>query len=525
MKKLLFLNALTAIGFLIIVVIFSCEGPEGPAGPQGPKGDTGPQGLPGSSCSVVDNGDGTFTINCEGSDPVTFGETDEPPSYLAADLVRGGQLYDKYWVVTGTSEPTGEHSLYPTFGSQTGSDTWRCKECHGWDYIGKDGRYASGSHYTGIKGLYPANKSLWKAFLSLKNDHDYTSNDLTDTDLWDLVKFYREGLTDVGNLLDEAGSFKGDKTSGKSLYNNGIPGVESGVTRINSSCTSCHGSDGTNEVESGFEDFPGFLSNENPQEFLHKVRFGHPGSIMPASESISGSILDVTNLSAYTQTLSPVLWSTTSVSRGGQLYDKYWSVTGIMEPSGEHLLYPTFGAQTGSDTWRCKECHGWDYIGKDGRYASGSHYTGIPGLFPATKTKWQAFEEIKDGHGYGDGELSDTDIWDLVAFYDAGMYDIKFILNPDGTFNGTAETGQTLYNNGIGGGASCASCHGTDGLTEVMAGFNDFPGFLSNDNPQEFAHKALFGQPGSVMVITYDNGATLDNVADLSAWCQTLPQN
>ena len=525
MKKLIFFNALIAISVAFVAIIFSCEGPEGPTGPQGPQGLTGPQGLPGSSCSVVDNGDGTFTINCEGSDPVTFGETDEPPAYVAADLVRGGKLYDKYWVVNGTNEPNGNHLLYPTFGAQTGSATWRCKECHGWDYTGKDGRYASGSHYTGIKGLYPSTNSLWKAFISVKNDHGYTDDNLTDTDIWDLVKFYREGLIDVGSYLNKDGSFKGDKISGKDVYDNGVPGVQSGSESRNSSCTSCHGSDGTIEVESGFDAFLGFLSNENPQEFLHKVRFGHPGSIMPASESISGSLLDVADLSAYSQTLSPVLWSTTSVSRGGQLYDKYWSVTGSTEPTGKHFLYPTSGAQTGSATWRCKECHGWDYIGKNGRYASGSHYTGILGLYPATKTKWQAFEEIKEGHGYGDGEMSDADIWDLVAFYNTGMYDINFILNPDGTFKGTPETGQTLYNNGIGGGASCASCHGTDGLTEVVTGFDAFPGFLSNDNPQEFAHKVFYGHPGSIMVITYDFGATLDNVADLSAWSQTLPQN
>jgi mono/diheme cytochrome c family protein len=105
------------------------------------------------------------------------------------------------------------------------------------------------------------------------------------------------------------------------------------------------------------------------------------------------------------------------------------------------------------------------------------------------------------------------------------MYDNNFILNPDGSFKGMPATGQTLYDNGIGGGASCASCHGTDGLTEVVPGFTAFPGFLSNDNPQEYAHKALYGHPGSVMVITYDHGATMENVADLSAWSQTLPQN
>ena len=522
MKKLSFPNFLSTISIAIIATTISCEGPEGPTGPQGQEGQPGPAG---SSCSVVDNGDGTFTMTCPGSTPVIFGESEEPPEYTNADAVRGGLLYDKYWIVTGGDAPTDNHILYPSFGAKTGNTTWRCKECHGWDYIGKDGRYASGSHYTGIKGLYPAHESLWFAFLSIKDDHGYSNTDLTDTEIWDLVKFYREGLIDINSVLTDQGDFIGNVAGGVNVYNDGVPGVSSGATSTNASCASCHGTDGTNEVVTGFDAFPGFLANDNPQEFLHKVRFGHPGSAMPASESVHGSLRDVTDLSAYSQTLSPVLWSTTSVSRGGQLYDKYWAVTGGVAPNGEHALYPQSGTQTGNTTWRCKECHGWDYIGKDGRYASGSHYTGIKGLFPATNTKWQAFQEIKEGHDFGSGELSDDDIWDLVAFYDAGMYDNNFILNPDGSFKGTLATGQLLYDNGIGGGASCASCHGTDGLNEVVPGFTAFPGFLSDDNPQEFAHKVFYGHPGSAMVITYDYGATLENVADLSAWSQTLPQN
>jgi thiosulfate dehydrogenase len=464
-------------------------------------------------------------MTCEGSSPIIFGETDVPSSYTNADMTRGGQLYDKYWMVTEGTPPTGNHTLYPSFGAKSGADTWRCKECHGWDYIGKDGRYASGSHYTGIKGLYPAHKSLWRAYISIKDDHGYSSSELSDADIWDLVKFYREGMIDISSMLSNDGIFEGNVAAGSALYDNGVSGFESGTTTTNTACATCHGADGTNEIVAGFDAFPGFLSNENPQEFQHKVRFGHPGSAMPATNTINGSMVDVINLSAYSQTLSPVLWSTTNVSQGGQLYDKYWMVTGGNAPTGEHALYPMNGPRTGNTTWRCKECHGWDYIGKDGRYSSGSHYTGIAGLFPASKTKWQAYEEIKNGHGYGDGELADADIWDLVAFYDAGMYDIKFILKSDGSFNGDATNGQTLYENGIGGGTSCAACHGTDGLNEVVPGFTAFPGFLSNDNPQEFAHKVFYGHPGSAMVITYDFGATLQNVADISAYSQTLPQN
>src|SRR3989337_2040312 len=76
--------------------------------------------------------------------------------YATADASRGGLLYDKGWKVNGVAEPTGNHPLYPTVGQKSGADTWRCKECHGWDNKGKDGAYSSGSHFTGLNGGYEA---------------------------------------------------------------------------------------------------------------------------------------------------------------------------------------------------------------------------------------------------------------------------------------------------------------------------------------------------------------------------------
>ena len=42
--------------------------------------------------------------------------------------------------------------------------------------------------------------------------------------------------------------------------------------------------------------------------------------------------------------------------------------------------------RAGADTWRCKECHGWDYAGKDGAYGSGDHRTGIVGVLGTAMT-------------------------------------------------------------------------------------------------------------------------------------------
>ena len=59
--------------------------------------------------------------------------------------------------------PSGDHPMWARrpdaeANSRSGADTWRCKECHGWDYKGKDGAYAKGS-------ITPASREFapWKA--------------------------------------------------------------------------------------------------------------------------------------------------------------------------------------------------------------------------------------------------------------------------------------------------------------------------------------------------------------------------
>ncbi|MHC5004711.1 MAG: hypothetical protein ACYTJ0_16480, partial [Planctomycetota bacterium] len=83
--------------------------------------------------------------------------------------------------------------------------------------------------------------------------------------------------------------------------------------------------------------------------------------------------------------------------RGGMIYDKWWAVLALPEPEGDHPLYPPDGPRSGSTTWRCKECHGWDYKGADGAYSSGSHYTGIPGVYGSTMTAEEMFDLLKFG--------------------------------------------------------------------------------------------------------------------------------
>lgn len=212
--------------------------------------------------------------------------------------------------------------------------------------------------------------------------------------------------------------------------------------------------------------------------------------------------------------------------RGGQLYDNWWVVTQQDEPSGDHPLWASrpdeeSNARTGGETWRCKECHGWDYAGVDGAYGSGDHRTGIKGILTTDKSAAQIIALLNDPKGHGYGEILDEQsIADLVAFIQDGTIDTTTIIASNGSFVGEAQLGDDLYLD------TCVQCHGKDGL-QLPPGagddFVDFPGYLSNDNPQEFLHKVRFGQPGSVMPPQADNMSNED-LANLGAFAQILPQ-
>jgi len=219
-------------------------------------------------------------------------------------------------------------------------------------------------------------------------------------------------------------------------------------------------------------------------------------------------------------------WESADLVRGGLLFDKWWKVNSGTEPTT--LFDPIWSSQTtntrtGGDTWRCKECHGWDYVGKDGRYSSGSHYTGFDGLWTSRAfSRTILFDSIKDTHGDHDlsGVLSDQDVLDLTRFIVDGLVNMSLYIDASGNATGNATAGLTLYD------ANCASCHGTDGLTLDFNSADGVQGigWLSNDNPQETLHKLRWGHPGSTMPSMVENGLTDQQTGDILAHAQTLSQ-
>lgn len=213
-----------------------------------------------------------------------FGASCGAGSLDKASVARGGALYDEFYVVKGAAAPSGDHPLWAsrpdtTSNPRTGAATWRCKECHGWDYQGVDGSYGHGNRRTGFAGIFGTKKSAAEILDLLRSSksHAYTRDMLSDEDLYDLTRFVLEGVVDVGDYIDvNTGKFKAEAATGQSLFTGGIGGLDG--------CGKCHGTTGTTPppgADEEFEEYLGKESNENPVEILHKMRFGQPGTAMP----------------------------------------------------------------------------------------------------------------------------------------------------------------------------------------------------------------------------------------------------
>lgn len=217
---------------------------------------------------------------------------------------RGGQLYDNWWKATvDTEKPKGNQPLWNTqdTNKRSGYSTYRCKECHGWDYKGKDGAYGKGSHFTGFKGIYEASRSmslneLKETLTGAIKHHDF-SGQLTADDVSDLALFMKFGTVDLVKYINTDGSpVSGDLNKGNEFFS------------LNC-MTECHGPDGTG-INFGDEEKPEFIgtiARKNPWEFIHKVRAGQPGTKMSSGIINKWTDKDIRDLLVYARTLPTAL--------------------------------------------------------------------------------------------------------------------------------------------------------------------------------------------------------------------------
>lgn len=216
------------------------------------------------------------------------------------------------------------------------------------------------------------------------------------------------------------------------------------------------------------------------------------------------------------------------ITAGAQLYDKWYARLAVEPPPGNHPLWERQSSNTrsGPETWRCSECHGWDYQGAAGAYGSGSHYTGFPSVFVlAGRLSEQEIIDHLNGkidplHDFS-GFMDDESLRQLAVFLKEGLIDDSEIIDPVSlkVRSGNLDNGKKLFE------TTCSSCHGPDGKTLVLRseGVDEGLGDVANRDPYRFLHRSRFGVAGAVMPIGRELGWSLDDSRDVLAYAQTLP--
>jgi thiosulfate dehydrogenase len=250
--------------------------------------------------------------------------------------------------------------------------------------------------------------------------------------------------------------------------------------------------------------------------------------VLPVACAIVGALLAGGFLStpsaAVAQGVDPEIWA---ISRGGQLYDNWIEVLDADPPTEKHPAYPATGKQEGAATWRCKECHGWDYKGEDGVYGEGRRYTGIKGVRRMVMMDAKDIEKIimNDTHAYTSQMLPARAVEKLALFLSRGQINMdQYIDRETKEVRGNLDRGAAFYQ------SVCAICHGFDGArmsfeneTTASAAFEDpkYLGTLSNRNPWEVLHKIRNGQPGVGMVAL--RVLSIQDQVDVLSYLQRLP--
>ncbi len=231
-----------------------------------------------------------------------------------------------------------------------------------------------------------------------------------------------------------------------------------------------------------------------------------------AQEADDDSEMDISHAHEMTD-----VWD---IARGGELYDNWMSVMEVDAPAETHPAYPAAGEKEGAGTWRCKECHGWDYMGAEGAYSKGSHFTGIKGVRGVAGMDAEAIHAIimNETHAFTPGMMPHSAMEKLALFLSQGQIDVdQYIDRQTKLARGDAGRGAGFFQN------VCAVCHGFDGKKMNFGEESEpeFVGTVAADNPWEALHKIRFGQPGVGMVAL--NVLAIQDLVDILAYAQTLP--
>ena len=467
----------------------------------------------------------------------------------AAEIAYGGLLYDKWYVAAadaGAVTPVTAHPLWPTPAPPPVENSWRCKECHGWDYQGRDGIYGTdpaGIHFSDICGVLatancPSNfttpDTLW-TFIhdggttpGIVNAADHAFADsLPDAEIYALTKFVMtiraeaEAANAPADFIDSdpaSATFKsvmGDQARGLLFY--GLPSTFGGCSE------SCHGDDGALiDVSPPNELFIDAVAQDNPWEVLHKIRFGNPGTTPPMPGMAQYDFADF-DFKAAVDVLSYVQTALgRSYTSGGRLYDNWVIETGSdatqVTPNPLLQLAPDQAAASSVsdvDGWRCVVCHGFDYEG--GSFGFSNNLVELKVLnnwdsgkvFNILKNGYSAVDPATGAlsivHKYSD-LLSDVALWDLAAFAEVRLADMHEFIRVDTggirAYKANFAEGEAIYNEqaigtfATGTQLGCLTCHGVDGTLATRPDGTATDIFsLSWRDPFQFFHVLAFGSP------------------------------
>ena len=413
-----------------------------------------------------------------------------------ASIVRGGRLYDNWIEELGESEPLITHPAYPAAEGATGgvAATWRCKECHGWDYRGRDGAYGKGIHFTGIIGIQRMNGAAPDEIIAVLKDktHDYEEV-LRERDYQDLANFVSRGQVHMDRFIDRTTkAAKADARPNKVFFE--------------TICANCHGIGGQK-----FRHIPalGKIVSVNPWEAFHKILNGHPGETMPALRVFGKDRL--IGILAYAQTL-PKEEALASIVQGGRLYDNWYAATDKSPPDIHHPLYPASeSTKSKIVTWRCISCHGWDYRGRASVFSDGKQHTSI--RHAAGADPEAIMEVLTDAkHGYGE-MLSRRELRNVATFVSKGQVDMdRYIDRRSKLAKGNSNRNVAFYT------TICATCHGPKGFE-----ISTMPplGQVARENPWSALHGMLNGHPDEEMPAL--RALNINVLVDILAYIQTLP--
>ena len=387
------------------------------------------------------------------------------PLSLEASIARGARLYENWAHESGEREEVVPHPAFATKDVRVeAADTWRCVECHGWDYKGNHG-------FPSIRGRQGGKPSDIVALLKAA-PHRFEGY-MHESDFADLANFVTQGQVDSAALIESARRLN-------------APGAAAFENIFATTCANCHGLDGGRQR--GVRQL-GETARTNPSKLIHVVLNGHAGGNMPALRAFGTSM--AVGMLAYAQTL-PGQNIAASITNGGRLYDDWEWATGNRQAL-PHPAYPQKApyANVPSLTWRCRECHGPDYKGAEGQYASGSHATGIKGIRAMAGGDPELIMAILRNrtHRFG-AVLKFRDLQDLANFVSKGQVDMDAIIDPkSGKVRGDVKRGETFYQ------TMCVACHGREGRFTAKRAL----GNRARTDPWSALHSMLNGHPDDNM--------------------------